>query len=147
MMLVWLRRIYSFLRYNPNKFLYLQTLILSAINRMRVLIIPIKRLQRSMGVYNQESAKEESEERYRRASLVAYVVNRVCDRTPWKSRCLVKALTAQYLLKKKNIPSTLYLGVGKDGERMTAHAWLRTGRYYITGGSGEGLALVAKFRA
>jgi len=100
-----------------------------------------------MGVLNEESAQEESMEKYKEASKVSHTVNSVCGQTPWESKCLVRALTAQHLLKKKKIPSTLYLGVGKKGDAMIAHAWLRSGRYYLAGGSGDGYVQVAKFRS
>lgn len=99
-----------------------------------------------MGTINEESTQELIGESYRQAYEVAQAVTRVCRHTPWQSKCLVQALIAQHLLKKHQIPSTLYLGVGKVGEEMIAHAWLRSGEYYLTGGCGEGYALVAKFR-
>ena len=30
---------------------------------------------------------------------------------------------------------------------MIAHAWLRCGQIYVTGGDGQGYAVVAKFKA
>jgi hypothetical protein len=47
---------------------------------------------------------------------------------------------------KKHISSTLYLGVGKDNDQMVAHAWLRCGQLYVTGGNGSNYSMVAKFR-
>lgn len=54
--------------------------------------------------------------------------------TFWESQCLVKAMAGMKMLEKRNIDSTLYLGTAKDenGE-LIAHAWLRSGPYYITG--------------
>ena len=51
------------------------------------------------------------------------------------------------MVKKKNISSTLYLGVKTENGKMSAHAWLRTGMLYVTGGSGEGYVVVDKYRA
>ena len=135
-----------FLRYNSNKCLYIEVLFLSAFFRLCILTVPKTTLQKFMGKLNEESAQEESPDRYWQASKVSYTVNRVCEHTPWKSKCLVRALTVQHLLKMKKIPSTVYLGVGKKGDDMIAHAWLRSGRYYLTGGCGYGYAVVAKFR-
>ncbi|MCD1161139.1 lasso peptide biosynthesis B2 protein [Peribacillus frigoritolerans] len=54
--------------------------------------------------------------------------------TFWESQCLVKAMAGMKMLEKRNIDSTLYLGTAKDenGE-LIAHAWLRSGPFYITG--------------
>lgn len=56
---------------------------------------------------------------------------------PWQSKCLVQALAAQQMLNRRGIEYTLYLGVQKNQEEMKAHAWLRVGRYFITGGQGH----------
>lgn len=60
---------------------------------------------------------------------------------------MVRAMTARKILLKKGINSTLYLGVGKEDGKMVAHAWLRCGQLYVTGGNGTGYAMVAKFKA
>ena len=71
----------------------------------------------------------------------------MCSRTAWESKCLVRALTAQRLLKKKGIPSTMYLGCKMEEGNMVAHAWLRVGKLYVTGGNGESYSKVDRFRA
>lgn len=147
MMLKRMKIVSSFLRYNPNKRLFIKVLLLSGIYRICILTVPMKRLKTFMGTLNEESDQEETAERYRQVAKISNAVMRVCGHTPWKSKCFVRALTAQYLLKKKRIPSTLYLGVGVDGNDMKAHAWIRSGKCYLTGGSGEGYTVVAKFRA
>ncbi len=47
----------------------------------------------------------------------------------------------------KGIQSTLYLGCGYDEGKMVAHAWLRVGKMYVTGGDGTGYSVVDKFCA
>lgn len=140
-----LRKLYRFIKFNKKKGLYLKIFLLSGLYRLLILTVPMKYLKKIMGTRNQESAPQETVEAYRYAGLVSKAVNRVCDQTPWESKCLVKALTIQHFLKKKKISSTLYLGVGKSNANMIAHAWLRVGEYYVSGGNGEGYALVAKF--
>jgi hypothetical protein len=103
-------------------------------------------MKKHYGITGEESPADESKENYSKAMKIAYHVNRIAEHTPWESKCLVRALTAQKLLTKKKISSTLYLGVKKDGEKMVAHAWIRTGGFYATGGTGEGYTVVAKFR-
>ena len=50
------------------------------------------------------------------------------------------------MLKSKNISTTIYLGVRKEGNEMKAHAWLRCGEYYVTGGAiRDQYTVVAKF--
>ncbi len=67
--------------------------------------------------------------------------------TLWESQCLVKAIAAMRMLEKRGIESTLYLGTARDESgKMIAHAWLRSGPYYITGSEGmERFTVVGKF--
>jgi|SRR5690625_955831 len=57
--------------------------------------------------------------------------------TFFESECLVQAIAAMKMLERRQIESTLYLGTAKDetGE-FIAHAWLRSGPFYITGNVG-----------
>lgn len=67
--------------------------------------------------------------------------------TLWESKCLVRAIAAMKMLEKRNIECTLYLGTAKDDHgKMIAHAWLRSGPYYITGFEGMSkFTVVGKF--
>jgi hypothetical protein len=54
--------------------------------------------------------------------------------TFWESMCLVKAIAAMRMLERRNIESTIYFGTAKDATgKIIAHAWLRSGSYYLTG--------------
>ncbi|GAE94771.1 hypothetical protein JCM21714_3960 [Gracilibacillus boraciitolerans JCM 21714] len=55
--------------------------------------------------------------------------------TIWQSACLVQAIAAMKMLERRGIESTIYLGTAKDNkQKMVAHAWVRSGPYYVTGG-------------
>lgn len=137
----------GFFKHNHNKCITITVWFLAAWYRFRIRFVPMKYLQKNFGIEGEESPTEGTREDYRYARMIAEYVNRSADNTPWESKCLVRALTAQKLLKKKGIPTTLYLGVKTESEKMVAHAWIRTGRMYVTGGTGEGYAMVAKYRA
>lgn len=59
-------------------------------------------------------------------------------RTPWHSPCLVQSLAGYVILRRRGVPSVVYLGVAKDpaGEFM-AHSWLRCGEVIVTGRGGH----------
>lgn len=67
--------------------------------------------------------------------------------TFWESECLVKAFAAMKMLERRNIDCTLYLGMAKDKSgNLLAHAWTRSGPFYVTGGeSMERFTVVQKF--
>jgi hypothetical protein len=55
---------------------------------------------------------------------------------PWiKALCLPRALAAQIMLRRRGIASRLCLGVARDGDALTAHAWIEIGRDMIVGGA------------
>jgi hypothetical protein len=65
---------------------------------------------------------------------ISQAVHMMSRYTFWESQCLVKAIAAMKMLEKRQIESTLYLGTAKDETgNMIAHAWLRSGPFYITG--------------
>lgn len=140
--------IYRFFFYNHAKWLTIRALCLTGIYRFLIWRFPMSRLQPHFGIQGGESFRDELQgDNFEYTKQVSKTVNRVAARTPWESKCLVRALTAKHLLKKKNLESTLYLGVGKeDSQKLIAHAWLRCGNFNVTGGDGEEYAVVAKFR-
>lgn len=142
-----IKRVYRFIKYNNHKKMSILCWIYSAVYRIQVFHMDSKKMQVKWGAEGEESPEEETLEHYRYAKKVAYCVDQICTKTAWESKCLVRALTAQKLLKMKKIPSTLYLGCKMEDGKMVAHAWIRCGRMYVSGGNGEGYAMVDKFRA
>ena len=116
----------------------LLTYYYSAIFRMQLLLLPPGKLRKGWGRENEESAGTASREGYRQAARIARIVGKVCDKTPWESKCLVRALAAQRLLCRRGLSSTLYLGCGMGGGKMGAHGRLRFGGKNVTGGAGGG---------
>ncbi len=143
-----LKRLYRFGRYNRFKKMTIKAWIYSAYYRYQMLHFDTAALNKKWGIEGKESPKKASIDEYRTAMRVSYVVNTVCNKTKWESKCLVRALTAQKLLEEKGILSTMYLGVGYDeNKKKLAHSWLRCGEMFVTGGDGKnlGLATVAYF--
>ena len=132
---------------NRLKIKYGKTFIYTGCARAFILFVPFNKLRKRMGKVKEESPEEVDINTYMEARNVSEIVSIVSRHTPWESKCLVQALTAQKLLKEKEISTTLYLGVKKDRDNnMLAHAWLRCGEYYVTGGANkDGYAVVAKF--
>ena len=72
-----------------------------------------------------------------RAETIGWAVRAVAARLPWESTCLMQALAAAALLRRRRIPLTLTLGVAKDGSEMEAHAWVVCGEQVLVGGGGH----------
>lgn len=145
---VLIRKIKSFILIdNRTKLDFIKAYIYTGIARGFILFVPFNKLRKKMGKQKIESSTNVDIETYRIAKKIGWVVTQVSKYTPWKSKCLVQALTAQNMLKKKGISTTIYLGVKKDGkDNMLAHAWIRCGAYIVTGGINKHeYTIVAKF--
>ncbi|MBT2657073.1 lasso peptide biosynthesis B2 protein [Bacillus sp. ISL-18] len=87
-----------------------------------------------LGEYMSETTINVDESEKQILMKVSEAVNLMSRYTFWESMCLVKAIAAMKMLERRHIESTIYLGTSKDknGE-LIAHAWLRSGPFYITG--------------
>jgi hypothetical protein len=51
----------------------------------------------------------------------------------WKNICLTKSIAARFMLQRRHISSTMYLGLQfKNSKELSAHAWLVSGEIQIT---------------
>lgn len=142
----YLQLLYNFIFKNHEKIMTIQALFVSAYYYRCITRTSAKKLEERFGKRGVESDREESLENLKLAVRVGNRVARVTTKAPWETKCLCRAWTAQYLLKKRHVHSTMYLGVGKDETgKMVAHAWLRCGQVFVTGGNGSEYTTVAKF--
>lgn len=64
---------------------------------------------------------------------VSSAVSRANQFAFWKNICLVKSFAARMMLQRRKIGSLLSLGLQiKNGKELVAHAWLKSGEYYVT---------------
>lgn len=143
----WIKRINKFLfkLSIKEKLLFIEAFFLTGLMRAKILKVPFNKLKEELGTYNTESVDDVVLADYKIAKIVRDVVVTISKFTPWESLCLVQAMTVQRMLKKRGISTTIYLGVNKENKNMVAHAWIRCGKMFVTGGDGSGYATVAKF--
>ena len=145
-----IKHLWNFVKYNNEKNITIKAYVYAAYYRICILIWKDKqgeKLEKILGERGEESSYTESYETYRIAKNISRHVNRIAKHTPWESKCMVRALTAQKLLEERGIETTLYLGVGtKEDGTMRAHAWLRCGEYCVTGEGNAECAVVAKYK-
>lgn len=130
-----MHKVRSFIRLGiKNQWLFIQAFILSGVFRFEMMYLPFKYLKKQMGIPRTDSSFEVPDCYYQEANKVKRIVLLACEHTPWESKCLVRAMLVQYFLKRKHIPTTIYLGVNKDElNHMKAHAWIRCGNMIVTG--------------
>ena len=75
-------------------------------------------------------------EQQQEAQQVGWAIKALARYFPWDSKCLAQAVAGKWMLQRRGLPSTLYLGVERvhGGEKwLEAHAWLRCGTDIVTG--------------
>lgn len=77
---------------------------------------------------------------------IGAMLERVARHTWWRSMCLEKALAGRWMLRRRGIPSTMYVGMAKRDGNFIAHAWLVGEGRTVTGASTENYATLAAFR-
>ena len=118
--------------------LFLEAWLTLGLMRTAILVLSFKRLTRSLKMEQSDISVPESDDRVRdTAFLIGRAINRAAGHTPWESACLIRALTAQRMLNKRGLPGKLYLGIKKNRQEMTAHAWTLCGNKFVTGQSGH----------
>jgi hypothetical protein len=128
------RRIGKFLARPPaGRLLLLEALVY--LGWARVLkAMPFSRIAPALGTRQQETPLLHDPADEKRIRQVAQAVRIMSRHTLWESQCLVRAIAAKKMLRRRGIESTLYLGTARDESgKMIAHAWLRCGRIYVTG--------------
>jgi len=112
-----------------------------AIARAAVRTLPFRVLAPRLGQRMTESPAEAPSTPA--ARRVAWAIRAAARRTPWRSKCLEEGIAGKMMLRRRRVPSTLYLGVAQP---LEAHAWLRVGTDTLLGGHDLGrYAVVATF--
>jgi hypothetical protein len=74
-------------------------------------------------------ARVREAERVRRAIIIA------ARRVPWRAVCFQQGLAAQWMLRRRGVPSVLYYGAALgNGNDLSAHVWVRDGDVDVIGG-------------
>jgi hypothetical protein len=81
-----------------------------------------------------------------KAARIGAMVERVARFTWWRSMCLEKALAGKWMLRRRGIASTMYVGMARQGEQFVAHAWLVGDGQTLTGANNMAYAALAAFR-
>ena len=128
-----------------KKWLFVEAFVMLGWARI-LKMIPFSRIAPTLGDHMEETDMNQIENKIM-LKHVSEAIHIMSKYTIWESQCLVKAIAGMKMLQRRQIESTLYLGTARDDTgQMIAHAWLRSGPFYISGSEGmERFAVVAKF--
>ncbi len=88
-------------------------------------------------------------ERQAACARVRWSVTACAHRLPWHPLCFPQGLAAQWMLRRRRIPSVLYYGAAPDAVKgIVAHVWVCDRDVPVVGGlAAEGVAVLARFPA
>lgn len=94
-----------------------------------------------LGKAGREAASP-TEQDERTARRIGHIVLRVSRYMPFRAVCLQQAIATRRMLRRRNVPATVFLGVTPDLEkwgksRDTAHAWVVSGSSVVSGLQGD----------
>jgi hypothetical protein len=127
-------------RNRTEKMLLLEAFLFLGMARMGVLILPFRWLAKTLGQHMREDKTSVPADDLKLARMIGATVRSAANYTPWGSVCLPQAVAAKWMLKRRRIPATLYLGLMKDKtitEKLAAHAWIRCDHIILTGANGH----------
>jgi Transglutaminase-like superfamily len=129
--------------------LLVEALVAVALASTAVPLVPFRHIARFLGLTQGSPADGLEPVKARDALAVAWAVQAAAARMPWHCSCLTEALAASVMLRRREIPATLYLGVATNvpsADGIAAHAWVRCGEKIVVGRSGhEQFTPVARF--
>ena len=111
-----------------EKKLFFEAVFFLLTAKILLLIFPFKfciRFIKSKNCYNSTIDLEHLQ-------LIKTAIVRANQLAFWKNVCLVKSVAARWMLNRRNIPSTLSLGVLHDKNgKLIAHAWVKVSHFEI----------------
>jgi hypothetical protein len=109
-----------------NKLLFMEALYTSACVRFTLSYLPFKVIKGWLGQTSRKADAQLTSDQIRQINRTYHTL-KLCDRYAlWKTECYTLALTGKILLRRRNIPSTLYIGWKKNEGKYEGHAWLKT---------------------
>jgi hypothetical protein len=130
------RRIRSFRAASPlERRLFFAALLLTPFFRVALALLPFRRVLAWQGLPRVESpdAPDPSSLAYRTALHGALL--RCARYAPRFATCYALCLAGKVLLRRRGLPSTLYVGFRKtEAGRHEGHAWLRSHDTWVSGG-------------
>lgn len=126
--------------------LLLEATLWLGVARLGLLLVPFRRMAPWLGAHMAQTVEHVTAREAALAADVGWAVQAMARRTPWQSACLAQAISAKAMLRRRGVPSTLYLGLARDEEgTLTAHAWLRCGALVVTGGDHDDYTVMSSF--
>lgn len=122
-----------------------EALVLCTVAGALLVVLKFRRLAPRLGRHMAVSPAEHDTHTSEQVARVSWAIATAARHLPWRPVCFPQAVTAQWMLRRRGIPSTLYFGAD-PARGYDAHAWVRAGTTIVTGGPREDrFAIVSSF--
>lgn len=134
-----------------SKSLILEAFIALLISGLLVRLIPFGRWAHYFGLVDSETSYQEVSHEREIARKVGWAIAASNGVFGNHFTCLMQGIAGKVMLKRRKVPSTLYLGVWTSPDKsnkleIKAHAWLRTGSIILVGQQGyQRFHVISKF--
>ncbi|MEP7221702.1 MAG: lasso peptide biosynthesis B2 protein [Novosphingobium sp.] len=126
-----------------GKLLAFEALAMLAIARIWLIVRPFQRIAVHLGTAVPTSQPDDTERhllaepQLAQARQVSAAVRWIARFAPFRAVCIHQSIAAKMMLRRRDIPSTMYFGVSRNVEegqiKLAAHAWVRAGQVEMTG--------------
>ena len=124
--------------------LFFEAWIFLNLSKLMILFFSFKKIAHKIGVPQYETDFENQS--IETVDEIQVAVIRGVKYVFFSSKCYDQALASTFMLKRRGISSTIYFGLNKIDNQLSAHAWVRCGRVIVTGKRGcESFTPVAWF--
>jgi hypothetical protein len=107
-----------------DRFILLEAFLLLAATRFVIAVLPFRNAAELAAWPVQQSAMFGGVA-LDRLKRVRWAIIAASRRVPWRALCFEQGLTAQCMLRRRGIASTLYYGAAQGESGLSAHVWVR----------------------
>jgi Transglutaminase-like superfamily len=128
--------------------LLLEAKLWLTLGRIAIRVLRFQQLAEMLGLVQADAGRTFAPARAELAASIGWAVRTVAGRMPGRATCLAQSLAGAAMLRRRNIPFTISLGVAKDAKGIAAHAWLCSADAILTGAGGrDRFTMISAFSA
>lgn len=132
----------------PDRLLVIEATLALTAASLAILILPFRVVAR-LAAYPLRQPEMGGLARADAVRRTRWAIVACTRRLPWRVVCFQQGLAAQWILRRRGVPSVLYYGAAPDTEAgLAAHVWVRDGDIDVVGGEvASRFAVLAMFPA
>jgi hypothetical protein len=114
--------------------LLLEAILWLALAAASVAVLPFRTIGR-LAACPTRRPKPAQQLRQAKVTNIRWAIVTAARRVPWRAVCIQQGLAAQFMLRRRGIPSVLYYGAAQDFRTgLSTHVWVRDGDFDVVGG-------------